>query len=402
MTGICLYDAVRTPRGKGRPGGALSSLTPHELVGQLVAALRSRSGETALASTTSLTLGCVGQVGAQGGHLALVSKLHAGLPTEMTSRTINNFCVSGLTATRLAAQEAAATGDDRLRLAGGVEMMSNVPFLGDNAHYYADPETARALRYVPVPLSADLMATMEGFSREDLDTVTLRSHQRAARAWDYGPLDEVIPVHGADGAVLLSRDESVRPETSMETLSRLDPAFAATGAEGFDDIMLSARPELTAIQHLHTVAHCPPIADGAALVLLGSRQAGMAAGLRPRAVIRAITEAAADPVLQLTAGFAAMETALAKAGLTLDQMDRIEFMEAFAATPVKFERDYAPDLDKVNPEGGHLAMGHPMGASGGILLATLLSGLERQGGTLGLAVLHGGSGVGAAVVIERL
>ncbi|WP_339737397.1 acetyl-CoA C-acyltransferase [uncultured Maricaulis sp.] len=402
MAEICLFDAVRTPRGKGRPGGALSSLTPHELVGQLVTALRSRSGEAALDQVISLTLGCVGQIGAQGGQLALVSKLHANLPTGMTSRTLNNYCVSGLTATRLAALEAAASGDDRLRLAGGVEMMSIVPFLADHAHYYDDPDTARALRYVPVPLSADLMATMEGITREALDAITVRSHQRAARAWARGRLDEVIPVHGPDGAVLLAQDESVRPDTSMASLARLAPAFGPMGAQGYDDVMLAARPELTAIEHIHTIAHCPPIADGAALVLLGSARAGAEAGLRPRAIIRAATEASADPVLQLTAGFAAMEAALEETGLSLEDIDRIEFMEAFAATPVKFERDYAVDPARVNPEGGHLAMGHPMGASGAILLTTLLAGLERDGGRLGLAVLHGGSGVGAAIIIERV
>ncbi|SDL67310.1 acetyl-CoA C-acyltransferase [Maricaulis salignorans] len=402
MAGIFLFEAVRTPRGKGKPGGALSGLTPHELVSQLAGALRSRLGETALDQVTSLTLGCVGQIGAQGGQLALVSKLHADLPPGMTSRTVNNYCVSGLTATRLAALEAAATGDDRLRLAGGVEMMSLVPFLADHAHYYDDPDTARALRYVPVPLSADLMATMEGISREALDAITVRSHQRAAQAWARGGLDEVIPVHGPDGTVLLAQDESVRPDTSMASLARLAPAFVEMGAQGFDDVMLAARPELAAIEHLHTLAHCPPIADGAALVLLGSARAGAAAGLKPRAIFRAATEASADPVLQLTAGFAAMDAALKESGLRLEDIDRIEFMEAFAATPVKSERDYAPDPAKVNPEGGHLAMGHPMGASGAILLTTLLAGLERDGGKLGLAVLHGGSGVGAAIIIERV
>ncbi|WP_417482427.1 acetyl-CoA C-acyltransferase [Maricaulis sp.] len=402
MTEICIYDAVRTPRGKGKPGGALSTLTPHELVGQLTTALRSRCGETALDRVASLTLGCVGQIGAQGGQLALVSKLHAGLPVATSSRTVNNFCVSGLTATRIAALESAATGDDQLRLAGGVEMMSIVPFLADNGFYYADPDTARALRYVPVPLSADLMATMHGYTRADLDEITMRSHHRAARAWSGVPLQEVIPVHGADGTVLLDRDESIRPDMSMESLAGLKPAFVQAGAEGFDTVMLKARPELDEITHSHTVAHCPPIADGAALVLLGSAAAGAAAGLKPRARIRAVTDASADPVLQLTAGFKAMELALAETGLTLGDMDRIEFMEAFAATPVKFERDYAPDPAKVNPQGGHLAMGHPMGASGGILLATLLAGLERDGGTLGLAVVHGGSGVGSAIIIERV
>tara|TARA_R110000868_G_scaffold6550_2_gene37006 strand:+ start:83194 stop:84408 length:1215 start_codon:yes stop_codon:yes gene_type:complete len=402
MRDLYLYDAVRTPRGKGKPGGALSSLLPQELLRQLIVALRARNGSEAVDGATSMTLGCVGQIGAQGGQIALVTKLHAGLPASMQTRTINNYCVSGLTATRLAAFDASGADDGHMRLAGGVEMMSLVPFLADNAHYYNDPDTARELRYVPVPLSADLMATMGGFSRDELDIVTARSHQRAAMAWTNGPLQEVVAIRDAAGDVLLDRDESIRGDTTVDALSRLEPAFNAVGAAGYDAVMLTARPELTEIRHIHTVAHCPPIADGAALVLLGSRAAGEAVGLKPKARIRALAEASADPVLQLTAGFAAMDKALNDAGLTLSDMDRIEFMEAFAATPVKFERDYSPDLARVNPEGGHLAMGHPMGATGGVLVATLLAGLERQGGTLGLAVAHGGSGVGAAIVIERL
>lgn len=402
MTHTYIYDAVRSPRGKAKEDGGLAALKPHALTGQLITALAARNGEAAVNDAASLTLGCVGQVGAQGGHLALVTRLHAGLPDSLRALTINNYCVSGLTAVGMAASEAQAIGDDRLRLAGGVEMMSAVPFMGDNAHYYADRETAAALRYVPVALSADLMATMEGFSRDDLNAVTARSHQRAAAAWERGGLDEIIPITGPDGSVALERDESVRAGTTAEGLGRFPPAFAEMGAAGFDAVMLEARPELKEISHVHSVANCPPVCDGAALALVGSRDAGKAAGLAPKARIRAFTEATGDPVLQLTAGFAAMDQLLARTGLKLSDFDRIEFMEAFAATPVKFERDYAPNMDKVNPEGGHLAMGHPMGASGAILLATMVAGLERSGGTLGLIVAHGGSGVGSAMIVERV
>jgi len=396
-----LYDAVRTPRGKAKETGGLAGVTPHALVAQLVAALVKRNNAEAVERAASLTLGAVGQVGAQGGHLALVSRLHAGLPCEMRALTINNFCVSGLTAIRLAAHEASAAGDDRLRLAGGVEMMSRVPFMGDQAFYYADPETSRALRYVPVALSADLMATREGFEKTDLDAVTARSHQRAAAAWERGGLEEVVAATGPDGAILLDRDEPVRSGTTPDTLAAIEPAFAGLGAKGFDALMLAARPELNEIRHVHSAANCPPPCDGAALALLGSKAAGDRAGLKPKARIRGFAEATGDPVLQLTAGFDAMDKLLAETGLALTDFDRIEFMEAFAAPPLKFERERKPDMDRVNPEGGHLAMGHPMGASGAILAATALSGLTRQDGALALVVAHGGSGVGAAMAIER-
>jgi acetyl-CoA C-acetyltransferase len=399
---VYLYDAVRTPRGKSKANGGLAALTPHELVRQLIEAIGTRNGPQTVTGAEALTLGCVGQIGAQGGHIALVSRLHAGLPDTVRALTINNFCVSGLTAIGLSAQDAATAGDDRLRLAGGVEMMSRVPFMGDGAFYYDDPATAKALQYVPVVLSADLMATMEGIEKADLDRVSARSHQRAAAAWARGDLSEVIAVRDAEGATALDRDESVRGSTTEEALAALDPAFAEMGAQGFDDVMLAALPQLSEIRHVHSVGNCPPTCDGAALALLGSRVAGEKAGLKPKARIRAIAEATADPVLQLTAGFAAMDTVLERAGMALGDFDRIEFMEAFAATPVKFERDYAPDLARVNPDGGHLAMGHPMGATGAVLTATMLAGLERQGGETGLIVTHGGSGVGSAMVVERV
>ena len=399
---VYLYDAVRSPRGKGRADGALAGILPQELVAQLIHALVARNGAQARDQFGALTLGCVGQVGAQGGHIGLVSRVHAGMPDSVRAVTLNNFCASGLTAIRIAVQAAREDGNDELHLAGGVEMMSAVPFLGDGALYYEDKAISDPLQWVPVGLSADLMATMDGISASDLNAAAIRSHDRAAAAWANGTLSEVIPVRDAGGDIALDRDESVRPGSTQEKLSRMPPVFAATGAAGYDALILSRVPGLSEVAHLHTAATCPPIADGAALVLLGSQAAGEAAGLTPRARVVAVAEAAASPLLQLTAGFAAMRKVLAMSGMSLRQFDRIEFMEAFAATIVKFERDFSPDMSRVNPEGGHLAMGHPMGATGGVLAATLLAGLERQGGRFGLVVATGGSGVGAAMIIERV
>lgn len=401
MSELCIFDAIRTPRGLGKPGGALARLAPQDLTGQLLDALRIRLGDGLDPALASLTLGCVGQVAAQGGHIALVSRMAAGLPERCRALSINNYCVSGLSAIALAAMDAMARADDRLRLAGGVEMMSRVPFTADKGALYSDEAVSEALGYVPVFLAADLLATLNGIDRKALDDITLRSHQRAAAA-AATQRTELIDIRDDHGAVLLDRDESVRPGLSEAALARFEPAFAEAGKGVFDGRLLAAAPHLDAIEHVHTVAHCPPVADGAALAVIGSRAAGSAAGLAPRARILSVEEASASPTVQLTAGFAAMEQALAATGLTLEDFDQIEFMEAFAATPVKFERDYSPDPARVNPDGGHLAMGHPMGATGAILLANLLGGLERRGGQLGLAVAHGGSGVGAAIIIERI
>lgn len=396
-----IYDALRTPRGKGREDGALAGLGPHELVAQLVAALKRRTSPHAIDSAGAMILGCVGQVGSQGGNIALVSRLHAGLPHEVAAWSLNNFCVAGLTAAGQAAALASA-GESRLMLAGGVEMLSQVPFMGDKASYYCDPDLARALRYAPVALSADLMATKEGLDRAALDAEVLQSHQRAAQAWAGGRhAGAVIPVHGPDGAVLLEQDECIRPSMDQAALDALPPAFAKLGAAGYDAMMLAAHPGLEQVVHLHSVAHCPPLADGAALALIGSKSAGEAAGLKPLGRIRARADAAGDPVDQLTAGFAAMDALLKQTGLTLRDFDRIEFMEAFAAVPALFRRERDADPQRINVNGGHLAMGHPMGASGAILLTTLVHELARCGGALGLVVAHGGSGAGSAMIVER-
>jgi acetyl-CoA acetyltransferase family protein len=297
-----------------------------------------------------------------------------------------------------------ALGEVGLALAGGVECMSQVTFLADQASFYDDMVLAGALGWAPVGLAADLMAAREGIDRAALDGAVLRSHARAAQAWNEGRFDRrVIPVTGAEGTTVLGRDENIRDLGDGAALGRARLAFDGIGAAGFDDIILASHPELgSALPHIHTVAHCPPISDGAGMVLLGSASAGEAAGLAPVARIAALAETADDHVLQLTAGFSALDLALGRAGRALRDMGAIEFMEAFAAVPVKFERDYEPDLQRVNVNGGHLAMGHPMGASGAILVGTLLDAMDHLGADNGIVAATGGVGVGAAMVLDRV
>lgn len=413
MSEAFIYEAVRSPRGKGRKasdgkaGGGLSAIAPHEVVAQLTAAMGERLGPDALGAVSRMVMGCVGQVGAQGGHIALVSRLMserrgAGLTDDVAVKTINNYCVSGLTAVNESALWARA-GEDGLTVAGGVEMLSQVPFLADEADYYSDDALKRELQWLAPIMGAELMATLCGFDKKSLDELTLRSHQKAAEAWESGRYDaSVIAIKDKDGEVALARDEWIRPDLTMEILERTPPAFAGAGAEGADDIMLARFPQLSAISHVHSVANTPGLADGAALVLTGSRAAGAAAGLRPRARILALEEKAGDPILQFGAGFDAMEAVLKKAGVDLHRLDRIEFMEAFAAPPLKFIRDYEPDMTRVNVNGGHLAMGHPMGATGAILTTTLLHELERSDSALGMVVALAAGGIGSAMIIERV
>ncbi len=407
MPNAIIYDAVRTPRGKGRPprgerpGGALSQVPPQDLVSGLIQALDDRNPGLK-AHIQRLSLGCVGQVGTQGGHIAHVSKLVSGLPDATAVKTINNFCVSGLTACFDAVMW--AQSDRRaLSLAGGVECLSQVDFLSDGASYYTDTDLMKAMRWAPPIMGAELIASLDGFTKTDLDDVTLRSHQRAARAWSKGHYDQsVVPVIGRDGELLLEQDELIRADLTSDKLAAMRPAFAKQGAQGFDDMMLAAFPELDEISHLHSIANCPGMADGAALVVIGGEDAGSVTNLKPMAKVIGFAEIGDDPVLQLTAGLRAMDKVLADTGLGIDDMDRIEFMEAFAAVPLKFERDYKPDMNRVNVNGGHLAMGHPMGATGGVLLTNLVHELHRCDGQFGLVVAQAGGGIGTAIIIERL
>lgn len=398
---VYIFDAVRTPRGKGRPDGSLAGVKPAGLVAQLVRALEARNGREAVHAAEHFTLGCVTQFGVQGGHLALASRIQAGLPDAMSCLTINNFCVSGLSAIADAARRIAA-GEVDLALAGGAESMSQTPFLADQADFYADMALARRMGWAPVGLAADLLATREGLTRAELDAAVLKSHQRAAAAWREGRYDNrVVPILNEDQTVALDRDENIRDYGDGKSLERFGPVFAATGAQGYDDILLESFPELGRVEHLHTIAHCPPISDGAALVLLGSRAAGRRLGLTPVARIRALGEAADHHVLQLTAGPVAMGKALERAGMALGQVGVVEYMEAFAAVPVLFARDFGFDPERLNPNGGHLAMGHPMGATGAILTTTLLDDMAQFDVETGLVVATGGVGVGAAMVLER-
>jgi acetyl-CoA C-acetyltransferase len=381
MTGAFIHDAVRTPRGKARPGGGLTAEMPEGLVAHLVDALEKR-GHDPRRRAERMTLGCVGQVGDQGGHIAMVAKLRSELRDQVTVHTLNNFCASGLSAVGLAAASLSA-GQERWALAGGVEMLSRVGFMADAASYYTATDFTPMRRYIPVALSADLLAEKEGITRSQLDAVAIESQARAAAAEGRpGLLSSRIPVGS------LAHDEAVRL-VSADQLAELPPAFvglAAAYREALGD---------GSIDHRHTIAHAPPMADGAGLALLGPRDGA-------RARIFAFAEAGADPRDSLTAGFAAMDRALAEARLDLAGIDAIEFMEAFAVTIAKFMRDRDPDPLRVNVGGGHIAKGHPMGATGAILLSSLLDALDEVDGTFGLVVATGAQGVGAAMIIERL
>jgi acetyl-CoA acetyltransferase family protein len=400
MSGVFVYDAVRTPRAKGKPDGRLAGEMPWTLAGSLVDAMRARVGRAALEHVSRLALGCVTQTGPQGGHVALSCRNHARLPVTAACSTINNYCVSGMSALAAAAR-AIESGDDELALAGGVESMSGAPFEADSAPFYRDPTLAAHLSYLAPPLVADWLATREGITRAELDEVTVRSHARAAAAWDEGRYQRsVVPVQRRDG-VLVDRDETFRSGLTVADLARFPAAFAALGAQGGEAFVLAAEPSLRRLDYLHAVPHCPPIADGAALLLLGDERAGAAHSLQPRARIAAHVEVNTDPADPFAAGFAAMERALRSHGLALADVGALEFMEAFAAVPALFRRRHPEAWERANASGGHLALGHPMGASGAILVVTLLGEMERLDSEWGLAVAHAVGGVGAAVLLQR-
>ncbi|MBU0825771.1 MAG: acetyl-CoA C-acyltransferase [Alphaproteobacteria bacterium] len=383
MADVYLYDAVRTPRGKARPDGGLAGLSPQELVRQQIAALTARCGDFV---PDALLLGCVTQSGAQGGHIAMLAKLHAGLPDTTAAHSINNYCASGLSAIGQAVAKV-ASGEANCILAGGVESMSATPFLSDRAGFYTNEELPPRARFVPPVLGADRLAHVEGITRADLDAVALISQQKAAATDTDTALQKSRIATGP-----LTGEECIRPQTTAESLGAAPAAFGDLQAE-YADALGGAT-----FAPLHSIAHAPPICDGAGLALVG----GAGLGPSPRARVVAFAESGGDPAASLTAGFVAMDKVLARAELALGDMDRIEFMEAFAVTIAKFLRDRDADPARVNVSGGHLAKGHPMGASGAILTSTLLDALDACGGKYGLVVLTGAMGVGAAMVVERV
>lgn len=385
MTDIFLFDAVRTPRGKARLDGGLADLSPQELVRTQIEALKDRGGG-AIERAEALLLGCVTQSGAQGANIALISKLHSGLDDSVAALTINNYCASGLSAIGQAIAMV-GSGQANAVLAGGVEMMSQTPFMSDKASYYSDESLPPRARYIPPVLAADRLANAEGLGRLALDAVALVSQQRATAA-EHDPQLQ----HSRIAVGKLAGEECIRPTTTAESLAAAAPAFGALQAD-FAGALGGA-----GFEPIHTLAHAPPVCDGAALALVG----GSGIGAYPRARVLAYAESGGDPEASFTAGLAAMDKALARAGLSLDQIDRIEFMEAFAVTIAKFLRDREPHPERVNVAGGHLAKGHPMGASGAILTSTLLDTLDAAKASLGLIVTTGATGVGAAMIVERL
>ena len=385
MAEAFIYDAVRSPRGKARADGGLAGLTPPGLVTGLVGALAGRTGDAAR-NPGALLLGCVTQAGAQGGHIAMAVKQHAALPDGCAAHSLNNYCASGLSAIGHAVAMVAA-GQEEAVLAGGVEMMSRAPFLSDRAEFYSDASLPPARRFVPPVLAADRLAADLGITRAELDQCAFDSQRKAGASDQDGALQASRIALGQ-----LTGEECIRPRTSLESLGQLPPAFGALQAEYSDAL------EGQTFAPLHTLSHAPPVCDGAGLALVGTGGLGAA----PRARVLAYAESGGDPVASLTAGFAAMDKALGKAGISLADVDRIEFMEAFAVTIARFLRDRSVDPVRVNVTGGHLAKGHPMGATGAILLSTLLDTLDAAEGRLGLVVATGAMGVGAAMVVERL
>jgi acetyl-CoA C-acetyltransferase len=398
-----IYDAVRTPRGKGKKTGALHSVKPISLTTGLIDEVRRRNPALDPAQVDDIVLGVVSPVGEQGAVIARTAALAAGLPETVAGVQVNRFCASGLEAVNLAAQKI-RSGFEDLVLAGGVESMSRVPMGSDGGAWAMDPETAAATGFVPQGIGADLIATLAGWSREDVDEYAAESHARAAKAWSNGYFERsVVPVTDRNGTVVLDTDELVRPGTTVESLAGLPSAFAGIGdMGGFDAVALDRYHWVERIDHVHTAGNSSGIVDGASLMVIGTEEAGRRNGLTPRARIISTAVSGADPVIMLTGPAPATHKALAKAGLTVDDIDLVEMNEAFAAVVLRFMADTGFDHEQVNVNGGAISMGHPLGATGAMILGSLVDELERRDLRYGLATLCVGGGMGIATVIERV
>jgi acetyl-CoA C-acetyltransferase len=395
-----ILDSLRTGRGAARDWGALKDTRPVDLLGALLRALPERHGLEP-AQVEDCLLGCVTQTGEQGANLARIALLNAGWDQRTSGATLNRFCASGLSAC-VGAAHAVNAGAAGLVLAGGVESMSRVPMMSDGGPWYADPQVSRTTGFVHMGIAADLVATLEDFGREALDACALESHRRAARAQAEGRFARsIVPVPRGEGAEPFARDELVREALAPEKLAAFEPAFAKAGAAGGDAVALARYPQLACVEHRHTVASSPGMADGAALLAIASADGARRSGLRPRAQVLATADAAAEPVVMLTAGQLAAQRALERAGMSARDVHVCEFNESFAAVALKFARDIGIDPERINPNGGSIAMGHAMGATGAILLGMALEELERVDGEVGLVAISGGAGIGTAMVIRR-
>ncbi len=401
MADAFIYDHLRTPRGKGKKDGGLHQATPVWLLRTLLRALQARNAlDTALVD--DLVLGCVTPVGEQGADIARTAVLDAEWAQSVAGVTLNRFCASGLESVNLAAAKV-ASGFEDLVVGGGVESMSRWPMGSDGGAWFMDPRINHKLGFVPQGVGADLIATLEGFGRADVDAFALGSHKKAAAARAAGHFAKsLVPVRDIAGLLMLDRDEMIRENASAEAMAKLEPSFAAIGSLGFDATALRKYTTLERIEHVHHAGNSSGIVDGAALMLVGSAAGGARAGLRPRACIRAAAVVGSEPTIMLTGPTPACRKALARAGMTAADIDLWEINEAFAVVPMKTARDLGLDPERINVNGGAIAMGHPLGATGCMLLGTLLDELERRGLSTGCATLCVGGGMGIATVIERI
>jgi acetyl-CoA C-acetyltransferase len=402
-TEALVFDAIRTPRGKGKHNGSLHGTKPVDLVVGLMHEMLIRNERLDPNRVDDVVLGCVSPIGDQGADIAKTAAIKAGLPDTVAGVQLNRFCASGLEAVNIAAQKVASGWED-LVFAGGVESMSRVPMGSDGGAWAMDPETNYDTSFIPQGIGADLIATVEGFSREDVDAYAARSQERAATAQAEGRFaSSVVPVKDLNDHVVLDRDEFIRPGTTVATLGNLKPSFAAMGEMGgFDAVALQKYHWVEKIDHVHTPGNSSGIVDGASLVAIGNEQAGSDLGLTPRARILATAVSGSDPTIMLTGPAPASKKALAKAGLTVDDLDLVEINEAFAAVVLRFVKDMGLDMEKVNVNGGAIAMGHPLGATGAMILGTIVDELHRTGGKYGLCTLCVGGGMGIATVVEAL
>ena len=402
-TDALIFDAIRTPRGKGKSNGSLHTTKPVDLVVGLMHEMLIRNDTLDPQRVDDVVLGCVTPVGDQGMDIAKTAAIKAGLPDTVAGVQLNRFCASGLEAVNVAAQKVASGWED-LVFAGGVESMSRCPMGSDGGAWALDPETNYDTSFIPQGVSADLIATIEGFDRETVDAYAARSQERAAAAQAAGKFaGSVVPVKDINEHVILDRDEFIRPGTTVETLGNLKPSFQVMGEMGgFDAVALQKYHWVEKIDHVHTPGNSSGIVDGAALVAIGNEQTGAELGLRPRARILATALSGADPTIMLTGPAPASKKALAKAGLTADDLDLVEINEAFAAVVLRFVKDMGLDMEKVNVNGGAIAMGHPLGATGAMILGTIVDELHRTGGRYGLCTLCVGGGMGIATVVEAI
>lgn len=401
MSEAFIYDAVRTPRGKGRPEGALHDITPLSLGTQVLEALRDRNAlDTNYVD--DVIFGCVSPVGDQGADIPRTAALMADYAETASGLQINRFCASGLDACNVAAAKVIA-GEARFAIGGGVECMSRLPINSDGGAWPLDPSSALKNYFTPQGIGADLIATLDGFTREDVDGYAVESQRRAAAAWQGNRFAKsIIPVHDQSGDIVLDTDEYMRPDASMEGLAALKPAFAAMGEAAFDAVAIQRYPDVEFVNHVHHAGNSSGIVDGAAAVLIGTLEAGEALGLKPRARILGGASIGSEPSIMLTAPAAVSKKLLDRLGMTPDDIDLYELNEAFAAVVLRMMRVLNIPHDKMNVNGGAIAMGHPLGATGAMILGTVLDELERTDKSTALVTLCAGAGQGAATVIERI